>query len=340
MVVTVIVAVPGSAGDKAKTRGADIYNYFCYQCHGYAGNARTLASTFLEPPPRDFSRASPDSLSRESMLDAVTRGRPGTAMAGFARVLTAAQIEQVVDFVRREFMASGPSDGRYHTAANGWPDHQRYAAAFPFATGTVALDTPWEQLSVDQQAGRRLYFSACITCHDRGETPESGPIWSLRAVSFPRKHYSHRTDEYDGLTGASPYVVHERPPEFVELSQAQARGRSLYLHNCAFCHAPDGSGRNWIGSFLEPRPAELTGLRVASMDDRLLRTIIQDGLPGTSMPAWKQVLGQRQIEDIIAYLKRASAELDKTRPVVERAAPDRGAASLRWQRRPTPTGSR
>ena len=36
-----------------------------------------------------------------------------------------------------------------------------------------------------------------------------------------------------------------------------------------------------------------------------LRTVIRDGLTGTSMPAWKSVLSEQQIEDIIAYVARA-----------------------------------
>ena len=334
------LAVTGS-GVVAETtapamRGVDIYNYFCYQCHGYAGDARTLASTYLDPKPRDFSRTSPDSLSRDAMLDAVTGGRPGTAMTSFSRVLTAAEIEQVVDFVRQEFMGSDPVDGRYHTTANGWPDHQRYAAAFPFATGAVSLDAPWELLTDGQRSGKRLYLTACISCHDRAQTNEKGPIWSPRAVSYPRRHYSHqhsyRIAGVDGLSGASTYALHERVPEFTEISPSEARGRALYLQNCAFCHAPDGSGRNWIGSFLEPHPVNLSGPRVAAMSERQLRSIIREGLSGTSMPAWKQILGQRQINDLIAYLKRAFAVADKPSPVIEQAASSADSAGLRWQR--------
>jgi cytochrome c oxidase cbb3-type subunit 3 len=36
-----------------------------------------------------------------------------------------------------------------------------------------------------------------------------------------------------------------------------------------------------------------------------LRTVIREGLPGTSMPAWKSVLSEQQVEDIIAYVARA-----------------------------------
>jgi len=33
--------------------------------------------------------------------------------------------------------------------------------------------------------------------------------------------------------------------------------------------------------------------------------VIRDGLPGTSMPAWKSVLSDQQVQDVIAYVGRA-----------------------------------
>ncbi len=40
--------------DKHKRERA-IYNFRCYFCHGYSGDAKTLASTYLKPQPRDFT---------------------------------------------------------------------------------------------------------------------------------------------------------------------------------------------------------------------------------------------------------------------------------------------
>jgi mono/diheme cytochrome c family protein len=36
-----------------------------------------------------------------------------------------------------------------------------------------------------------------------------------------------------------------------------------------------------------------------------LATVIRDGLEGTSMPAWKHVLGPAEVEAIVAYVQRA-----------------------------------
>ena len=37
--------------------GRRVYNFRCYFCHGYSGDARTLAASMVQPAPRDFTRA-------------------------------------------------------------------------------------------------------------------------------------------------------------------------------------------------------------------------------------------------------------------------------------------
>ena len=125
--------------------GRRIYNFRCYFCHGYSGDAKTLAATYLTPPPRDFSGATPNELPRERIARAVREGKPGSAMASFSSVLSAAEIDAVAAFVEREFIVLRQPNTRYHTAENGWPNHEHHAAAFPFARGEIAIDAADEQ---------------------------------------------------------------------------------------------------------------------------------------------------------------------------------------------------
>ena len=287
--------------------GRKVYDFYCYQCHGYSGDARTLASTYLAPQPRDFTGSDPATLTREKMIDAVSHGRAGTAMVSFGSVISAAEIDAVVSYIRDNFMRDDKPKLIYHTRENGWPNHDRYAPAFPFADGTVPLDTPWEQLSADQQQGKRLFMQACISCHDRAVVSNEGAIWELRALSYPRKHYSHRMD-MDSLSSASPYLKHEQQPDASQLTPAQQRGAALFQQNCAFCHGADGTGKNWIGSFLEPRARDLTSGSIVSRPGAQLEYVIRNGLVGTSMPAWKHVLDDGEINDVVSYLKRGHHE--------------------------------
>ncbi|MDH5784234.1 MAG: c-type cytochrome [Chromatiales bacterium] len=199
---------------------------------------------------------------------------------------------------------------RYHTAENGWPDHQRYKVAYPFALGTLALDTPDGELSEEQRRGKRLFLTSCISCHDRARVNEEGEVWDRQAVSFPRRHYSHRDENPaptpDTLTGATPYAIHDIPPRLEGLSEEEREGERLFQANCAFCHAADGTGKNWIGTFLEPHARDLTDPQImGSMSRERMRMTIEEGLPATSMPAWKQVLSSEEITAIIAYVNLA-----------------------------------
>ena len=292
------VAAPAADGEA-------IYRYYCYQCHGYAGNAQTLASASLSPPPRDFTSTSPDALPVDRIVETVLNGREGTAMVSFASVLDEHEARAVADYIRTSFMTAERIDARYHSPANGWIDHERYAEAFPFIDGSIPLSTPWEALDETGQRGRRLYESACVSCHDQPNTGVADDAeWALRAVSYPRDHFSHREPNDDLISGASPYAQHDVPPEPSGLSPRAREGLPLYQDNCAFCHAADGTGRNWIGSFLEPRPRDFTdpAFRLA-LDENAMRQRILHGIPGTSMPAWKDVLDTHEIGAIIAYIR-------------------------------------
>jgi cytochrome c oxidase cbb3-type subunit 3 len=295
--------------------GRRIYNFRCYYCHGYSGNARTLAATMLNPKPVDFTATSLDALSRERMMKSIQSGRPGTAMMSFANVLKPDEIAAVADFVRYEFMSKKAENTRYHTPRNGWYNHERYKAAYPFALGQIALDTPWDQLTPAQAAGKRLYLASCVSCHDRGHVASSGIRWESRAVSYPRNEFSPgdypptppgERQGLDAMASATPYHLHDLPPKLEGLTDSERRGEQLFQHNCAFCHAADGTGKNWIGSFMEPHPRNLVESEaMKTMTRTRLRNVIREGLPGTSMSAWKSVLSEQDVQDIVAYVARA-----------------------------------
>lgn len=324
-------AVP-QAATMPHESGRKIYNFRCYYCHGYSGDAKTLATTYLSPKPFDFTAANIDTLDRERTIASIRDGRTGTAMASFRNILTQREIELVADFVREEFMVRRAQNTRYHTTENGWPAHERYRDAYPFATGEIGVDTPWDQLDELQTAGKRLYLASCVSCHDRGRASHERVVWDLRAVSYPPNQDSCTTcHSADGnlrpsarhMANAShahadprlhptrhaqaqgPYAVHDTPPQVADLTAQERHGETVYQKNCAFCHAADGTGRNWIGSFLEPNPRDFTNTRaMAGMTRAKLIGTVRDGVPGTSMPAWKSVLEEGDILAVGAYISR------------------------------------
>jgi len=308
MVLASMPRAARSAEPTMEVPGKATYRYYCYQCHGYSGDANTLATSYLNPRPRDFTAYAKETLSSERMIDAVKNGRDGTAMVNFSSVLSDAEVADVVDYIRQSFMTEQPLSEKYHSAENGWVNHERYASAFPFIQGTISIDTAWEKLDADQRRGRKLYESSCVSCHDQANSGSDDAVWELRAVSYPREHFSHRLDPADFVSAASPYARHDIAVIPDNMTESQARGMQLYLDNCEFCHAADGTGANWIGSFLEPRPRDLT-----SPDFNLintpgpLRELIKGGIENSSMPAWRSVLTDAEIDDIILYMQAAFA---------------------------------
>lgn len=279
--------------------GRDVYNFRCYFCHGYSGDGRTVAAEMLEPKPRNFTADPP--LTAEKVTRTLRHGVPGTAMKPFDQTLSDDEISAVAAFVIDEFVMRKAPNTTYHTEANGWADHQpRYGLAFPFVLGEMDLDTPQIEMTDDQRRGRALYVDACITCHE-----PTASRFEFRA--FPLSHMGQVIrDPVDHVSRASVYGMHDRPFEIAGLSAAEAKGKQIYDQNCAFCHALNGTGKNWIGAFLEPHPRNLTDPRQTShLSDTRLRNVIREGLEGTSMPAWSAVLNEEEIDATIGYLRKA-----------------------------------
>ena len=239
------------------------------------------------------------------MIRAVTAGVAGSAMQSFAHLLSTNEMAAVVDFVRQQFMQHKATNTRYHTEENGWFDHDRkYAVAYPFALGRLALDTPFVSLTPSQQQGWQLFMQACVSCHDRAAVKREGEIWQKKPLSFPRNGYSHQ--QTDAVSGASVYAQHEIGPVLLQLDAEERAGQDLFNSNCAFCHGRDGSGQNWIGSYIEPHPRDLRQLDARHWNMANLKRAIADGVDGSAMPAWKHVLSEGQIEQVAKYVIRLS----------------------------------
>lgn len=179
-----LLAAPFSAPTPAADteRGRAVWNFRCYFCHGYSGDARTLAATFLTPPPRDFQAADAKEFPLPRLRAAIVEGVPGTAMRPFRGILSDEEIEAVAAFLRSEFLVKRAPNTRYHTPGNGWPRHERYRDAFAFALGEIALDADERSLDEAQRRGRRMFLSTCITCHDRSKVSGPGPTWEAATL--------------------------------------------------------------------------------------------------------------------------------------------------------------
>ncbi|MCP5073678.1 MAG: c-type cytochrome [Rhodobacteraceae bacterium] len=90
------------------------------------------------------------------------------------------------------------------------------------------------------------------------------------------------------------------------------RGEAIYIKRCLQCHGEDGDGLGPAADFLNPPPRDFTlgvyKIKTTDWDedfakDADLERMIRDGMPGTSMPGWSDMLSDQDISDVIAYIK-------------------------------------
>jgi len=94
-----LVASQSFAGDAAK--GEKVFKANCVVCHGDKGDGKGAAAAALTPKPKNFTDANEmkgidDARIHKSLME----GRPGTAMVGFAKTLSADDIENVIAYLK------------------------------------------------------------------------------------------------------------------------------------------------------------------------------------------------------------------------------------------------
>jgi mono/diheme cytochrome c family protein len=97
------------------------------------------------------------------------------------------------------------------------------------------------------------------------------------------------------------------PAEFAGMTSplgpdAAAAGAEVFKVNCESCHGPQGHGDGPAGAALDPTPKNLPELMPLVGDDFLFWRV-STGKEGTSMVAWKGVLTDEQIWQVVAYIR-------------------------------------
>jgi len=84
--------------------------------------------------------------------------------------------------------------------------------------------------------------------------------------------------------------------------EAAGEGAKIFKTNCETCHGPQGHGDGPAGAALDPRPKDLSELQKVAGDDYLFWRI-SEGKEGTSMVAWKGILTEEQIWQVISFIR-------------------------------------
>ena len=91
-------------------------------------------------------------------------------------------------------------------------------------------------------------------------------------------------------------------------AQNPAEGKKLYATYCASCRGETGKGDGMAAGSLPVKPADHTSGNVMNqMNDKFLLDIISKGGAAvgksTFMPSWGGSLNDKQIQDVVAYIR-------------------------------------
>jgi mono/diheme cytochrome c family protein len=164
---------------------------------------------------------------------------------------------------------------------------------------------------------------------DHGSMDHSGGGEEYRAPTMDHgDHGGHGAMQHeDGIfrSRGSHDQAELSKPKDLDSKSLLARGRNIFMHMCVFCHGEDGNGGGQAVEYLYPWPRDFregifkfrsTPTGTLPRDEDLYRTIIE-GIPGTSMPAWKDALSPEDTWALINHIKNFSPRF-KNEPQGER----------------------
>ena len=152
-----------------------------------------------------------------------------------------------------------------------------------------------------------IFFPLILAGCAAGTPTEKSPMMGGGGDSgMMSRHHAKVPEEYSGMTA----------PEATD--ESIARGADFYKINCISCHGETGAGDGAAGAVLNPLPAPISHTAQMLADDLVFYRISEGGVPfQTAMPAWKDVMTEEQIWDVIAYVRALgqgnAAQIDQLR---------------------------
>jgi sulfur oxidation c-type cytochrome SoxX len=133
-----------------------IYQELCERCHGEKGDGNGEVAWYLDPSPRDFTRAAfMNSKPRDRFVNSIRNGVPGTSMPPWGRILDAGQADAVLGYVLATFTKT---------------------PAQPLKTRKIPEQNPQAATEASAAHGEEIFLKRCTGCHGRkadGKGPNS-----------------------------------------------------------------------------------------------------------------------------------------------------------------------
>jgi len=308
------------------------YQNLCSACHGELGEGQIQSGSGLVPPPKDFtSYEAMATLTREEMISTVMQGKPGTAMMAWEKRLSIGQAGEIVDYIRDKLMQSAKAEeagpGSVIFAENCSVCHGDKGDKGVYATSGL---NPAPRDFTDDKARRELSRDRMIYSVTHGRPGTAMTSWGVRlsdeqivhVVDYVRNSLMFPMGEEKwmaqnmaaapgGMAAGHEHNLHwdlediAKPMPF-SLNGDFEQGKAFYQDSCYVCHGEHGDGKGPRSHFIFPKPRNFTqSYSLYKFSREHIFYSISDGVVGTEMPAWKQVLDRQQIADVTEYVFQA-----------------------------------
>jgi cbb3-type cytochrome c oxidase subunit III len=279
-------------------RGRAVFRSMCIACHGRFGTGNGILAHVIGVPMVDFtSSGSLATLSDDQLVATIRNGR-GEFMPAWRDLLNESEIFDVAWYVR----------------------------TLPAMALTVKRA---ESKAANPVAGGRIYRAYCVVCHGqdgrsvgplarkRGYAPAdlTSPALATKtiddlaaiiggygrpAVTNMPRWSAVLPDE--ALRDVAAYVTVIGDPAVITAGDAR-RGRAVFKSTCISCHGPGGQGDGILARLIEAPMTDFTDPeRMRALTDAALMISVRDG-KGQFMPSWKEVLSEREITDVVTYVR-------------------------------------
>jgi mono/diheme cytochrome c family protein len=322
--------------------GKEIYMQRCQTCHGCSGNGLGTYAGTLSVTPADYKQEPFRSMPDDQFFWHVSEGLPGTVMPTWRLQLSEDQRWKVIAYIKQAFskpVMRDPNEGdlpaEYANLVNPVPltleTLDRGKQIFtreclvchgdsgrgngPYGDGLQPSPPDFSDSSLYGTLANPSYLDADYFWRISEGLPWSAmPVWKSQYSEEDRWSVVHYIRSVFTQTETPPQLLPDGEDfNFPDIFKTQtvpgtasyARGRLVYLNNCAQCHGLAGDGKGWDGQYLNPTPRNLqedAGTPLAEGDEGMALARVTFGIKGTAMPSWGEFLPVDQRWDAIKYL--------------------------------------
>jgi mono/diheme cytochrome c family protein len=173
-----------------------------------------------------------------------------------------------------------------------------------------------------EKAGQQLLGDrACTACHklgdrDGGIAPDLSYEGLIRDEQWLGDHFVNpRSRIPDSIMPAFRFPAEDfqRLTAYLESLKAPppptADAKITFTNLCARCHGDKGDGQGKVAWYIDPSPRDFTkqGFMASKPRTRFVASI-EEGVGGTSMPPWKRILKEEQINGVLDYVMQNFAK--------------------------------